>query len=47
MELSREEIIFMAELALKLKEQGTLEVMMKSGVNEVADTLDQIAQGVR
>lgn len=47
MELSREEIIFLAELGLALKKNKSLEAMMASGVERVADTLDQIAQGVR
>ena len=46
--MSREEILFLVDLGLKLKESGTLQVMMdRDDVDAVAETFDSVAEGVR
>ena len=45
--LNSHEAQFLFKLGRKLKEDGNLAIMIESGVARVADTLDQIARGVR
>lgn len=45
--LSREEIVLLAELGLKLKASGTLQKMLDAGIGPVVETLDSVADGLR